>query len=243
MPEVFDHRSGRLSPARQACDASGAPDGGTPGGRRRRAFPPRQLASVARPPRVCPLRHPAALDGGGGHKRRKGRGTARVWPGHGRRCRATWRPLHSMRGPPVSSRPSTSGRTNGCARRSSLTTPIRTTSPSCGGAERRRWMIETAHARASRPLARRSLPHRAAWSLVMGVLSAAPSMSSRICPKGAGKRWPQSATVGPSPHPRAGAADRRPPTNRPAVWRVKAQRCPSKAVLYATTALCVSNVD
>src|SRR5712692_11075838 len=98
MPEVFEHRSVRFGPTRRSLYSSCDPDGGTPGGRRRLALPPRQLAAVARPPRVCAFCHPAALDGGWGKKRRKGRWAARFWTGHVRRFRATWRPMNSMRG-------------------------------------------------------------------------------------------------------------------------------------------------
>src|SRR2546421_4258867 len=46
--------------------------GGTAGGRRRLALPARELAPLARPPRLCPFCHDPELGRGGGEK--KGRG-------------------------------------------------------------------------------------------------------------------------------------------------------------------------
>ena len=87
--------------------------GGAPGGRRWLALPTRELAPVARSPRVCALCHHPELGRGWGKKRRKGRWTVRFWTGRLRPFRATWRPMNSMRGPTVCSRPSTIGSTNG----------------------------------------------------------------------------------------------------------------------------------
>src|SRR5215831_4762437 len=127
VPQALQYRSQRCGAARWSLHPSGDPDGGAPSGRRWLTLPPRELASVARPPRVCALCHPAELDGGWGEKRRKGRGTARFWTGRLRRFRAMWRPMNSMRGPTVCSQSSIIGSINGFSTRSSITIPIMTT--------------------------------------------------------------------------------------------------------------------
>jgi len=55
-------------PRRAALHAPGHPPGGAVGGGGRPAVPGGLLAPVARPPRLCPLRHPPELGRGGGEK-------------------------------------------------------------------------------------------------------------------------------------------------------------------------------
>src|SRR5499427_9930873 len=60
-----------------SCDGSG----GTAGGRRRPALPARELAPLARPPRLCPLCHDPELGRGWGEKRRRRAWTPTSWTG------------------------------------------------------------------------------------------------------------------------------------------------------------------
>src|SRR5262249_58209577 len=66
--------------------------GGTAGGRRRPAIPTRELAPVARPPRLCPFCHDPELGRGWGKKRRRHAWTPTSLTGRWRIFRATWPP-------------------------------------------------------------------------------------------------------------------------------------------------------
>src|SRR5262249_43137964 len=69
VPAPFQYRSLPVGPSRQPLYAARPHRGRASGGRGRPALPHRLLASVARPPRLRPFRHPPKLGGGrGGEK-------------------------------------------------------------------------------------------------------------------------------------------------------------------------------
>ena len=71
---------------------------GAAGDRRRPALSGGQLASLARPPSLCALRHNPELGRGGGGKKANGASTVSTWTGLWPRSAATWRPTRSTTG-------------------------------------------------------------------------------------------------------------------------------------------------